>query len=190
MSRYLRAGVLCMSLNLTMVRLEATEVIQETHTKVIQRENPATGKPYFSIVTAALQETEGLLPPREEKYSRPDYQMLAPESQRGEIFYDGPASSRKKVYIFAGAVATVGAVGGTLGMLSAASTATAGAAGGAGGYAAGGAAVASGAMAGALKVSSAKPQSDDFVHTSKTDLVALVDQREPETDQKVSGEPD
>ena len=86
-----------------------SEVIQKTPTRVVVREHPRTGRPYVSIVSSeapARDPFSGL----HQAMKRPDYRMLDPKIKAGQIPYEGPYSDRKKVYLLAASLATVGAV--------------------------------------------------------------------------------
>jgi hypothetical protein len=147
------------------------EVLPETQTKMIERSHPRTGERYRVITAATTPAAQNYFEGEPRQYSRPDYRMLESDVQRGEIYYDGPVSSRKKVYIFAATVATLGTVG-------AASlptvAATGSASGGAGVYAVGGGAVAAGTLGGAVKLTTPE-ENDDFVQTTKTDVLVPRD---------------
>lgn len=144
------------------------EVLPETQTKMIERSHPRTGERYRVITAGAAPESQNYFEGEPREYSRPDYRMLESDAQRGEIYYDGPVSSRKKVYIFAATVATLGTVGAV--SLPTAVAAGSAASGGAGACAVGGAAVAAGTLGGAVKLT--KPaQNDDFVQTTKAEVL-------------------
>ncbi len=146
------------------------EVLPETQTKMIERSHPRTGESY-RVITAAAPEAPNYFEDAPRQYSRPDYRMLESDVQRGEIYYDGPVSSRKKVYIFAATVATLGVVG-AVSLPTAAATGAA--SGGAGAYAAGGAAVAAGTLGGAVKLT--KPaETEDFIQTTKAEVLVPRD---------------
>lgn len=129
--------------------LLATEVLEETHTQVILRTHPKTGKPYVSIVSTDTPIPKDPFTGLDRKYSRPDYRLLDPHMKNGEVFYDGPVSDDRKVYIFAATLMTLGTVGGAVGMATA-PVAASGATGGAGAYAAAGSVVAGGTTAAGL----------------------------------------
>ncbi len=131
------------------VSFSASVVMEETPTQVIVREHPRTGKPYVSIVSnQGLVPSDPLQKLQGAHYSRPDYRMLDPKIKSGKIPYEGPVIDRKKVYILAASLATVGVAGGTAiaAAAPAASAAAAGSGAGAGAYAAAGAAVAGGTI--------------------------------------------
>ncbi len=106
------------------------EVLTENTGKVIVRKHTKTGKPYAALVFADLK-----VDPRIEDevfpVSRPDYRMLDPQAKSSDFHYEGPVSDRKKIYIFAGTLAALGAAGGIAGALAPAAS-SGGAAGGAG----------------------------------------------------------
>ncbi len=163
LNKSLKRIVILMIIVLPPVHLSASEIPELTNTKVVVREHPKTGKPYVSI-TASNIESQGLLP-QSQKVSRPDYRMLDPKVKSGDIPYDGPYSSSKRIYIFAATLATLGTVGGVVGIAAIPATGTAAAGGGAG-YAVAGGAVALG-TAGAA-VSASKSKEDDFTQSSKS----------------------
>ena len=148
----------------------ASEVIEETGTRVIVREHPKTGRPYVSIVSS-----QGEIPPDiftgQRKYSRPDYRMLDPKIKSGQIPYEGPSSDRKKIYLFAATLATLGTASGAAVIASAPAATGAAASGGAGAYLAGGTAVVAGSTVAAHAVTRNDPKKDDFKHRSKSRLV-------------------
>jgi len=115
------------------------EVLPEPPVVVEVREHPKTGIPYVSIVDP--RRPKGLFSGEIKKYNRPDYRMLDPKVKPRDVKYDGPVSDRKKVYIFAGALAAGGVAGYAALPVAAASG---GAATGAGAYAAASAAVTAG----------------------------------------------
>jgi hypothetical protein len=141
------------------------EVVPQTKSTVVVREHPRTGKSYVSIVSSEIADQGGILPGKKSPAFRPDYRMLDPKVKAKDIPYEGPYSSRKKVYIFAATLATVGAVGGTA-IIAAAPVATTASAGGAGAYAAAGTAVAAGAVSAATIRSNSEPERINFSHTS------------------------
>ena len=128
--------------------LFSSEVLEETSTAVVVREHPRTGKPYVSIIRsdgAAKDPFAG----QGKFYSRPDYRMLDPKIKSGAISYNGPASDRKKIYIFAASLATLGAASGAAVIAAAPAATGAAASGGAGAYLAAGTAVVAGSAAAA-----------------------------------------
>ena len=155
----------------------ASEVIEETPTQVVVREHPKTGHPYVNIVSAGVPAPNPFESQRK-KMARPDYQLLDPKIKAGEIPYEGPSSDRKKVYLFAASLATLGTVGGVVGMALAPAAAGAGASGGAGAYLAGGAAVTAGTVAGSVAATRADPKKDDYIHTSQSQLLEDENKRE------------
>jgi len=155
----------------------ASEVIEETSTKVAVKVNPKTGKSYVSIVGA-----DAVLPAHAvvidgKLAQRPDYRLLDPKIKSGEISYEGPYSNRTKVYVLAVALATAGTVS-SIAAASAipattAATSAAGA-GGAGVYAAGGAAVATGTVSTAWLASRPKPNDEDFRRGSESHVTGDI----------------
>lgn len=122
--------------------IASSEILPDTRTEIVVRKHPKIEQEYVSIVS--LDE------PRKDldrinngKYSRPDYRMLDPHTKSGDIPYDGPVSSRKKVYVLAASLATAGAASAVAGAaLFPATVAASSASGGGAGLAAAGAATA------------------------------------------------
>lgn len=148
-----------------------SEVIEETGTRVIVREHPKTGRPYVSIIPSGAETPRDPFGEARKRYGRPDYRMLDPKVKSGQIAYEGPWSDRKKVYIFAASLMTVGVVGGGIGMATAASAAGSTAAGGGGAYVAAGTAVTAGSAAVVAAKSRPDPHREDFDHTSQAKLL-------------------
>lgn len=144
----------------------ASEVIQETPTRVIVREHPKTGKPYVSIVPAGFSLEGGPFGTPGSIAKRPDYRMLDPRVKSGAIPYEGPYSDATKVYLFAATLATLGTVGGAVGMALVPATGSGVAAGG-GAYLAAGAATAAGSAAATVVSTDSDGKSDNFVQTSQ-----------------------
>lgn len=150
------------------VPLQASEVIEETPTQVIIREHPKTGQPYVAIVPLSEKNPKDPFT-GQKKFSRPDYRMLDPKIKKGPIPYDGPYSSRKKVYILAATLAAVGTAGGVAGLATApAATGAAASGGGAGAYFAGGTAVAAGSAAAVTVAARSNPKDDNYIHRSES----------------------
>ncbi|MBI1977546.1 MAG: hypothetical protein HYS55_02215 [Candidatus Omnitrophica bacterium] len=145
-----------------------SEVFEETKTQVIIREHPKTGKPYVSIVSQESFDPNTPFLGARTKVSRPDYRMLDPKVKSGEIPYDGPYSSAKKVYIFAATLATLGVAGGAVGMAVAPAASAGGAASGGGTFLAAGGAVAAGSAGGAVAMTRSDSNVDDFIQTSES----------------------
>ena len=156
--------------------LYGSEVIEDTHTRVVVREHPKTGKPYVSIVSADKPLSEDPFAGMRGKMSRPNYRMLDPKVKPGEIPYEGPYSSSTKIYVFAATLATLGVAGGAIGMAAIpASAATTGAASGGAAYVAAGSAVAVGTVAATEIATRPNPKGDDFVQVSKSKSVETKD---------------
>ncbi len=171
---------------------EGSEVFRPTGTQVAVREHPKTGKPYVTIIGKDGTRTSPALTGKIEQIARPDYRMLDPKVKSGQIPYHGPVSDRKKVYILAGTLATVG-VAGSLAASTAipAATASTGAAGGAGLYGAAGVGVITGTASGVWLKSRPNPHQNDFDLKSgsheireaqKIDKMIQPPVREPSTD--------
>lgn len=161
------------------------EVPDKTHTRVVVRNHPQTGRPYVSVVPS-----EGSLPPDPlagiaARYTRPDYRMLDPTAMAEEVSYDGPVSDRRKVYLFAASLMTVGAAGGAVGMATA--PAAAGATSGAGAYAAAGSAVAGGMTAAGVLSTRVRPEDEDYRQRSEA-VVRRLYQEMSDEEPKAVGE--
>ena len=144
----------------------ASEVLEQTQTRVIVREHPKTGKPYVSIVPGEGPIPEDPFVKQRQTMRRPDYRLLDPKIKSGEIPYEGPYSSSKKIYIFAATLATLGAASFAGAALLPIASSGVAASGGAT-YLAGGGAVAAGAAAGTVALQKNDPKKDDFTQTSK-----------------------
>lgn len=157
------------SISLIISNSFASEIIEETGTRVIVREHPKTGKSYVSIVPS-----QGEVPPDpftgQKKYSRPDYRLLDHKMKSGKIPYDGPYSDKTKIYIFAATLATLGTASGVAVIAAAPAAAGAAASGGAGAYLAGGTAVVAGSAAVSVAVTKPDPKKEDYAHRSKSEL--------------------
>ena len=148
------------------------EVKDESHSQVIIREHPKTGKSYVTVISSEEPVPADPFTHQRNKYSRPDYRMLDPKAKKGDYIYDGPYSDRTKVYIFAASMVAVGVTGGVAGMaLAPAATGTAASAGGGGAYLIG-AGVATGVggvvAADALTV---KAEDQNFIHEGETKTI-------------------
>ena len=152
-------------MNIALVPSQAGEVIEETHTKVIVREHPKTGRPYVSIVSTDQPEPKDPFANQRQRYRPPDYRMLDPKLKSGAIPYEGPYSDRKKVYVFAASLATVGTVGG-VGIIATAPAATGAAAGGSGAYFAGAGVVA--ARTTTAAIAAGKSKNEEYKHRSES----------------------
>lgn len=158
---------------LTVPALYANEVLDQnqTQTQVVVRDHPRTGKPFVTIVPAGQDLNKDKFSRYRRAGSRPDYRLLDPNMKAGDIPYDGPVSSRKKVYILAASLATIGVAGGTSIIAAAPAATGAGAAAGAGGYAAAGGAVAAGTLSASLFASTPGPDDRNFTHVSESHAV-------------------
>lgn len=150
--------------------VEVAGTIEHPNTLVMVREHPKTGEPYVSIVSSELPNSADPFLRQRSRYSRPDYRMLDPKIKSGKIPYEGPYSDRKKVYVFAASLATLGVAGGAVGMATA-STAASAAAGGGAAYVAAGSAVAGTATAAAMIKSQPNPKKDSYRYSSESKLL-------------------
>lgn len=145
------------------------EVLPLTQTVVVVREHPRTGKPYASITDRSRAGMDPFTAVRTAKpMSRPDYRMLDPKIKSGQIPYEGPVSDRKKVYIFAASLATLGTLGGTAIIAAAPAATGAGAGGGAGMLAGAGAGVAAGTAVGTVAATRTDRHKESFKHTAES----------------------
>ena len=179
MKYFLRWVIFCFVVIRQVNSLNASEVIQETQTKVIVREHPKTGRPYVSITPLGAEFRDPFERQRT-NLRRPDYRMLDPKVKDGEIPYDGPYQDSKKVYIFAATLATLGTAGGVIGLTMIPASAG-GAASGAGAYLASGGAIAGGTTAALLGTTKSNPEQDDVIQTSKSHLVMELENQEEKT---------
>ncbi|OGX06855.1 MAG: hypothetical protein A3G87_01500 [Omnitrophica bacterium RIFCSPLOWO2_12_FULL_50_11] len=145
------------------VFLHASEVLEDTDTQVVVRHHPKTGRPYVSITSP--EKLEDPFTNARSTYARPDYRMLDPKVKSGQIPYDGPYTSSKKVYVFAASLATLGTVGSAVGFATIPLASTTSAAGAGTYFAASGTALATGAAA-TVAATKSNPKSDDFVQTA------------------------
>lgn len=80
----------------------------ESGAAVMVRENSKTGTPYI-VLTDPQNPRYDLATLDANKYRRPDYQMLQRGVSAKDVGYDGPYSSKKKIYILAASLAVAGA---------------------------------------------------------------------------------
>lgn len=154
--------------SMTVTSAQASEVVPETGTHVSVQEHTSTGKPLVTISADGQAGSRYGFLKNPQNVSRPDYAMLDPNKRSSDFNYDGPYSSRTKVYIFAASVAAAGLAAGTLLPVSASAG---GAAGGAGAFAAAGTAVAAAPLATAYIRSRPDPNQNDFEHKAETVLI-------------------
>ncbi len=148
-----------------------SEILREIPAKVMVREHPRTAKPYV-VITSEEKALKDPFPAVRKKMNRPDYRMLDPKIKSGQIFYEGPSSDRKKVYVLAATLATLGAVGGTAVIAAAPAATGAGAAGGAGAFAGAGTGVAAGTLGGTLALSQNKDDEKiNYTHKSQSKTI-------------------
>ena len=146
------------------------EVIPDTRTEVMVRTHPRTGQSYVAITERGAAAPTGLLAAEGKHFSRPDYRMLAGDVKSGDIPYDGPVSSRKKVYILAGTLAATGVVAGVAGPAIFPAAAGTGTGSGAAGVGAAGVGV-SGAAAAGTVVMTNRDIPDDYSRGQQTELL-------------------
>lgn len=80
----------------------------DSGTKVMVRENSKTGTPYIVLADPAKPRMD-LAALDSNQYRRPDYRMLEKNISAKDVGYDGPYSSKKKIYILAATLAVAGA---------------------------------------------------------------------------------
>jgi len=148
--------------------IRASEVVPETRTQVMVRAHPRTGKNYVVVTDANAVPPAAPSETGEKEPARPDYRMLEPGREARKISYEGPSSSRTKVYVLAGSLAAAGAAAGLLLPVSAAAGT---ASGGAGGFAAAGGGVAAGTLGTVSTAMNRDPGDDDLALSSQTAVV-------------------
>lgn len=148
------------------------EVIPDSGARVYVREHPQTGKPFVTLRAGEVARD----PFRDfrKREIRPDYRML--ETDAKGVPYDGPVSDRKKVYIFAASMITLGAAGAVV-TAALPVTAAAGAGSTGTGMLAGGAVVANAVAADIVLESRIKPGEEHYVHDAKTESASGVPER-------------
>ena len=167
MKRWISALILVLIPNMALA--VENEVLLQTHTEVVVRQHPRTGKSYAAVTDqnkAGVDPFAALRTPK--PMMRPDYRMLDPKIKAGKIPYEGPVSDRKKVYIFAASLATLGTLGGTAIIAAAPAATGAGAAGGVGMLAGAGAGVAAGTAAGTVAAARTDRHKESFKHTAES----------------------
>lgn len=148
------------------------EVLTETGTKVFIREHPQTGKPFVSL--RKERDATDLFKGFVKREVRPDYKMLDAKTKSGDVPYDGPVSDRKKVYIFAATMMTLGVAGGIVTVAMPAGAAAAGASGGTGLLGAEAATIVA-ATAGTVALKShLAPGEENYIHDGTTTAVSGV----------------
>ncbi|HLD50666.1 MAG TPA: hypothetical protein VJC08_05650 [bacterium] len=145
------------------------EILRETQTQIVVRQHPYTGNPYVVVTDKEKEAVDPFAAIRTSKaMPRPDYRLLDPKIKSGQIAYEGPVSDRKKVYIFAASLATLGTVGGAAIIAAAPAATGAGATGGAGVFAGAGAGIAAGTVAATAAATKSGPPKESFQHTAQS----------------------
>jgi hypothetical protein len=142
------------------------EILEESGVKVFVREHPQTGKPFVS-----LRKEGGNADPFKgfvKREIRPDYRMLDPKTRSGDVPYDGPVSDRKKVYIFAATMMTLGVAGGIATAAIPVTAAASGASGGTGILGAGAVTVLAGTAGTVALKSHLDPGEENYIHEGTT----------------------
>jgi len=142
------------------------EVIQESDIKVFIREHPQTGKPFVSL--RQEDDPQDLFKGFVKREFRPDYKMLDARTKSGDVPYDGPTSDRKKVYIFAASMITLGVAGGIVTAAMPAGAAASGAGGGTGLLGAGAVTLATGTAGTVALKSHLAPGEENYIHDATT----------------------
>ena len=139
---------------------------------VMVRENSKTATPYI-VITDPLQPRKDLAALDSNKYRRPDYRMLQKGVTAKDVGYDGPYSSKKKIYILAATLATAGATAAIVGPALFPAAAATGVAGGSVAVPAAAAAVGGSALAVAAKKYQDHFQNlpDDYNRESESKIV-------------------
>lgn len=145
-----------------------SEVEDPTRTRIVVRENPRTGSAYASIVPSDELSNRKIYYGEQRRYERPDYQMLNPKISPKDVGYQGPSSSRTKVYALAAGLAASGVLAGTLIPVSAGTAVGAGGSGA--GMAAAGAGIAAGSISSAL-IASDPNLPDQYRHESSVRVI-------------------
>ena len=152
----------------------ASETLPETSSQVIVRDHPRTGRPYV-VITDGVQKMNPFEKLPVLTRTRPDYAMLDPKIKRGKVPYQGPVSDRKKVYVFAATIATLGAAGGTAIIAAAPAATGVGSSAGAGAYALAGTGVASGTVSTAWLKTRPDPDKDKIEHGFESHEIQSAD---------------
>lgn len=146
------------------------EVIRDSGARVFIREHPQTGKPFVTL--RKEDDPRDLFKGFMKREVRPDYRMLDARVKSGEVPYDGPVSDRKKVYIFAATMMTLGVAGGIATVAMPAGAAAGGVAGNTGLLGAGALATAAGTAGTVAVKSHIAPGEENYVHDATTSAVA------------------
>ncbi len=147
-----------------------SEVLQEAPEKVFVREHPQTGKSFVSL--RKKDNTKDPFKGFVKREIRPDYEMLDAKTKSGDIPYDGPVSDRKKVYVFAATMMTLGVAGGIATVAMPVGAAAAGTSGGTGLLGVEAATVVA-ATAGTVAVQThIRPGEENYIHDATTTAVA------------------
>jgi hypothetical protein len=145
------------------------ETIGENGAKVFIREHPQTGKPFVSLRKEG--DTQDPFKGFVKREFRPDYRMLDAKTKSGDVPYDGPVSDRRKVYVFAATMMTLGVAGGLVTVAMPAGAAAAGAGGGTGLLGTGAVAVAAGTVGTVALRSHLTPGEENYIHEATTHAV-------------------
>jgi hypothetical protein len=145
---------------------EENEILGESTIQVFVREHPQTGKPFVSLRKDG--NAPDLFKGFVKREIRPDYRMLDAKTRSGDVPYDGPVSDRKKVYIFAATMITLGVAGGIATAAIPATAAAGGASGGTGLLGAGAVAVAAGTAGTVAVKSHLAPGEENYIHEGIT----------------------
>jgi hypothetical protein len=162
----LLASVLAAWLVVGPVFAAENETIVESGAKVFIREHPQTGKPFVSLRKEG--DSQDLFKGFVKREFRPDYKMLDAKTKSGDVPYDGPVSDRKKVYIFAATMITLGVAGGIATVAMPAGAAAAGAGSGTGLLGTGAVAVATGTVGTVALKSHLAPGEENYIHDATT----------------------
>ncbi len=167
--RKLFAGLMTVLMCASTVCATESELIPASPAKVFMREHPQTGKPFVSLRVG--DKSQDLFKGFTKREVRPDYKMLDAKIKSGAIPYDGPVSDRKKVYIFAATMMTLGVAGGVVTAAMPAGAAAAGASGGTGLLGAGALATVGTTVGTVALKSHLSPGEENYIHEGKTTAV-------------------
>jgi hypothetical protein len=148
------------------VRASGNETIGDSGAKVFVREHPQTGKPFVSLRKEG--DAQDLFRGFVKREFRPDYKMLDAKTKTKDVPYDGPVSDRRKVYVFAATMMTLGVAGGIVTVAMPAGAAAAGAGSGTGLLGAGAVTVATGTVGTVALKSHLAPGEENYIHEAST----------------------
>ena len=146
------------------------EVIPEGTVKVFVREHPQTGKAFVSLRKG--DNGQDLFKGFVKREIRPDYEMLDAKTRSGDVPYDGPVSDRKKVYIFAATMMTLGVAGGIVTVAIPATAAASGTGAGTALLGVGAATVVAGTAGTVAVQAHIRPGEENYIHDAASSAVS------------------